>query len=306
MAATTWDPNNKAAGITLSGSNLVATAASGTNPGVFATRALSGPSYWQVTATTIASTMSIGIANRSWNNANSLLVGNDANSLGWLNNGTVRQNNATLATIATYVQGDVVEVAVNPQARLFWGRVNGGNWNNDVIANQNPVGNVGGIDFSGMAFGTLLPAFAASTTTGAGTAVFTSGFAHTAPTGYLSVDTSAAVSIAAEITGSGATHDGPARQDPVSIANQRTPWLGGYGSLSGSLNIAGNMKEAGVAVSGRRVLLFDRASGEKVGEVLTDGSGNFTMPALGRAKTIVVALDGTTYNAQVFDNVVPL
>ncbi len=294
MAATTWDTTAKAAGITLSGGNLIAT------------RALSGPSYWQVTCTTLASTMSIGFANRSWNNANSLLVGNDANSLGYLNNGTVRLNNATLATIATYGAGDAVEIAVNPQAKLFWGRVNGGNWNNDVIGNQNPVGNVGGIDYSAMPFGTLLPAFAASTTTGAGTAVFTSGFAHTPPTGYLSVDTNAALGIAAEITGSGATHDGPARQDPTSGTQQKVPWLSGYGSLAGTLNIAGNMKQLGVNISGKRVLVFDRANGEKIGEALTDGSGNFSIPAMGRAKTLVVALDDPTYNAAVFDEVIPL
>jgi hypothetical protein len=308
MTATTWDPNNKAAGITLTGGSLIATAASGTNPAVLATRSISGPSYWEVTCTTLALTMAIGIACGRLNTGNGLLIGNDAVSqgVGFLNNGTVRLNNATLATIQTYAAGNVIGIAYNPQARLIWFRNDAGNWNNDVIGNQNPVGNVGGIDVSAMVLGTLYPAFAASTTTGAGTANFTGAFANAAPTGYITLDTLAAGGRAAELNTAGNTHDGPVRQDPVAGYNQVGAWLGGYGPLSGSLHIAGNVKELGVNAASKRVLLFDGKNGEKIGEVLSDASGNFTMPALGRATTIVIALDPTTYDALVFDRVIPL
>lgn len=306
MAATTWDPNAKAAGITLSGSNLVATAASGTNPGVFATRALSGPSYWEITATAIASTMGVGVASRAWNDANSTLPGNDANnnSLGYLQDGTVRLNGATLATLATYAVGNVVRVAINPQARLAWFAVGAGGWNNDVIANQNPVGNVGGINISSMAWDTLLPVFGASTTTGAGTAAFSSaGWTFTAPSGFSSPDTCNAAGTAAGTT----TRDGPARQDPmVGPTKQGHAFLGGYGPLSGSAAVAGTVEQSSTAIA-KRVLLFDRVSAEKIGETVSNGgSGDYSIPALGRGKTIVIALDDPSYNALILDEVIPI
>jgi hypothetical protein len=304
MAATTWDSITKAAGITLSGGSLVATAASGTNPGCFATRTLTGPSYWEVASTVIASTMGIGFANRLWNDASGTLLGGDANGLAYRNDGTVRLNNVTLATIAAYVAGNSIGTAVNPQARLCWFRVGAGGWNNDVIGNQNPVGNVGGIDFSSMGFGTLLPAFGASTTTGAGTAIFTSGFANAAPSGYITVDTCGALGVAAELTSSAAQHDGPARQDPVTTHEQKSIYLGGYGPLAGTLNIAGVVQENSANVA-KRVLVFDR-NGEKIGEATSNAStGVYSIPGKGRSKVFVVALDDPTYNALLFDEVIP-
>jgi hypothetical protein len=202
--------------------------------------------------------------------------------------------------------------------------VDGGNWNNDVIGNQNPVGNVGGIDFSSMAFDTLLPVFGASTTTGAGTANFTGSFAHTAPTGYISVDTSSALGHAAELTSSTPPHDGPARQDPVTVNAQKTGFGTGAGGWYGiskntpstavkqwspaatATHVSGTITANGSPVS-TKVRAYDHNTGEFLGETLSSaGDGSFSIPALGRASVVVVAMDAPNYNAMVFDTVTPL
>jgi hypothetical protein len=40
---------------------------------------------------------------------------------------------------------DVIGVAVDVGAGLLWGRIGAGNWNNDILANQNPATGTGGV-----------------------------------------------------------------------------------------------------------------------------------------------------------------
>lgn len=189
MAATVWDTNLKSAsGMALSGGNLTATATAAASVG--ATRPCSGLVYFQVTiGVAIATSQQVGLVNRGFAFGTTLL-GNDssANSIGYHNNGTVRINNATVTTIQTFAANDVIDVAFNPIARLIWFRTNNGNWNNDIIGNQNPNGNVGGISTSSFG-GPMYPAWGAGATGNNATAVFTSGFTNTAPTGYITADT---------------------------------------------------------------------------------------------------------------------
>lgn len=193
MTATTFDTNLKSAsGMALSGGNLTATATAAASVG--ATRNCTGLTYFQVTiGSAIATSQQVGLVTRNFTFGTTLL-GNDTSnySVGYQSGGTVRINNAIAATIQTFAANAVIDVAYNPIAHLVWFRTNNGNWNNDVIGNQNPNGNVGGISTAAVT-GPLYPAWGAGATGNNATAIFTSGFTNTAPTGYITVDTLAFV-----------------------------------------------------------------------------------------------------------------
>jgi hypothetical protein len=316
MVATTWDPNAKSAGVTLSGGNLVASVGSGSS-NVAATRSITGPTYFEVSlGANLSGTASIGICNRGINFAAGTLLGADANGCGYRQSGAVVINGATVATIATYLATNSIGVAVDIQNRLIWFRVGAGNWNNDVIGNQNPVGSVGGISLSTMTLGSALPACGAtfSITADVFTAIFTSGFAQTAPTGYITIDTCAATATNSA-TPKGATYStvGPTTNNAVTTTiAARASWLGlgrNYQTFTpaGAIkSVSGQVQESGTPTAGKTVYLYDHNTGELLGTATSDGSGNFSIPALGRAKTFGVALDDPTYNALVYDAVVPV
>jgi hypothetical protein len=190
MTATTFDSNlMSASGMALSGGNLTATATAAASVG--AARACSGLTYFQVTlGSSIGTAQLVGLVNRSFAFGTTLLGADGANnSVGYKSSdGTVKINNATAATIQTSAANAVIDVAYNPSTQKIWFRTNNGNWNNDVIANQNPVGSVGGISTAAVR-GALYPAWGAAATGNNATAVFTSGFTNTPPTGYITVDT---------------------------------------------------------------------------------------------------------------------
>ena len=301
ITASTFDPNNKGASVTLSGSNLIATVSSGTGS-VRGTNRVSGLTYFEmVIGATLSGSARVGLCNPSF--VFTGLLGVDANGVGYDSGGTVKINNATVATIATYAAGNNIGVAVDPLRELIWFRVNGGNWNNDVIANQNPVGAVGGISISS-AGGNWNPAWGGSATSSA-TGVFASGsWTYAAPTGFSSPDSfgaSAVDGMVAKRT-TGFTQYGAAKAVTPSIS-QRVAVLGPL--WRGTKTISGQTQENGVAVSGKQVFLYDTKTGVRIGSAISDGSGNFSIPALGRTNVFAVCLD-PTYQAIVYDQVVPV
>jgi len=310
MAATTFDANNKTAAFTLSGGNLVATSSAIATAA--ATRALTGPTYFEVTATTLTGTLSIGFVNRAYNMASGTILGTDNNGLGFKSSGAVVLNNVTLSTIQTYVQGDVVCVAVDIANRLVWFRTNGGNWNNSGTAN--PATGVGGIDYSTMNLGALLPAVGCSITGAVLTGKFTSGFAQTAPSGFITADTCAATAKNSAVPGGASytTIGGGTNHAVTTSIAARASWLGlgrasrGFTPAAVPKYISGLVQESSTPVSGKNVYLYDHNTGELLGTAVSDGSGLFSIPSLGRTTTFVVALDSPTYNAVIFDNVTPV
>lgn len=84
----------------------------------------------------------VGVANRSVNLDHYL--GWDANGIGIYQNGEVYYNGGRIATgYPSYVQGDVIDLAINNSTGYMWYRVSGGYWNGDSAAN--PATGVGGI-----------------------------------------------------------------------------------------------------------------------------------------------------------------
>jgi hypothetical protein len=281
MAATTLDPGYKSTGMALSGSNLVGT--SSAQAGAGSTRTITGKSYFEAVITTLAGTPSVGLANQSnANYFNSTLLGADTHSLAYRSSGAVVVNAATLATIATFVQGDRIDCAVDVGSRLIWFRVNGGNWNNNAA--NNPATGVGGIDFSTMNIATCRAAIGASITGTVWTTKFTAPFTGAAPSGFSSLDT---------------------MQITVGQSTDQQRSVRSFSPAGTMTTVSGTTKESGVAVSGKKVYMYDRSTGDLIGCATSDGSGNWSINAVGRPAVLIVGSD-PAFNSVVYDNVVPL
>lgn len=313
-----WNHSDKSASISLFTPNSLSAAATGaTNPGVFATRKSTSPlTYWEIAATTLSSGFSIGIADLVWNPSNNNLLGSDTFGLGFRQDGTVKLNNVTLATIFTYAQTDTIRVAIRALDRLIFFDKNGANnWNN---TSADPTTGVGGISYLTAAIGSPLPAFSATvvTPTQLATAAFSSGsWAYSAPASFVSLDTTGAPPTSelgmkeifnAQVN-SGATcvcrwagrNYGQSNNDPKTAAR------GVYNGAS-QTSISGVVSEATVPVSGRVLRMYDHATGHFLGEYRSDPStGLYNIPAMGRTNVYVVGID-PGFPALVIDLLTPV
>jgi hypothetical protein len=96
---------------------------------------------------------------------------------------------SSVFSFGAFSSGDTTCVAVDLTNKLAWFRRNGGNWNNDVLANQNPATGTGGINFSGWG----IPYYWAFAGTGSNTENLVANFgatafAQTMPSGFISWD----------------------------------------------------------------------------------------------------------------------
>lgn len=300
MTATAWDANFKSAGIALTtfGGVLLDASITSGNSNVAATRPLSGKTYFEVKAQNKPTTVAVGLCNRAISMSSGTLLGGDANGLGFRDNGTVLLNNSTLTTIQSYANGDTVCVAVDPAGRLIWFRTNGGNWNNSGTAD--PATGAEGIDLSTMAFGTLYPACGgvfSATPNNEWLATFTSGFAQTPPSGFITIDTMQAVGRSGFKTPAGAWY-GISKNTPGTRTRFWSP-------AAAETDVSGVVTAAGSPIA-TRVRLYDQATGELLGETTSSAvDGSYSIPALGRAKVMAIAIDAP-FGAEIFDNITPL
>ena len=119
-----------------------------------------------------------------------------AGQVGWLAGGAMQvtgtaktgDNQKTLATIDTWTTGNSLCFAVDLDARLLWCRVNGGNWNGNVL--NNPATGVGGIDLTALLNGagnTLYwPGMSAGNTSAHELFTATGDFLQAVPVGFIS------------------------------------------------------------------------------------------------------------------------
>lgn len=181
---TTWNPSDKSVNITLSNGNLTASdGASGFNGVRGIASHSTGLYYYEIVVSASGNT---GLDLLGIGNASASLVdftGDNNNSIGYGGDGKIWLNggNPTGSPIQSYVVGDIIGVATDMTHIKMWFKnitqVSG--WNNDVIGNQNPATNTGGISFSTMAAG---PWFPQASLEGA-TSVMTANFGATAYTG---------------------------------------------------------------------------------------------------------------------------
>ena len=184
-----WNPATAESHLVISNNNLTGTesVAGGVYSGVLANKsASSGKFYWEITAVTISTPAAatfggVGNASAAVNN----YFGSTSNSIGWVGDGRVYINNINLGPIQTFAQGNTLCFALDLGNSKIWFRTNGGNWNNDVIANQNPATNTGGISLSTLNAGPYFALGEAEATNDVFTANFgATAFAQTAPAGF--------------------------------------------------------------------------------------------------------------------------
>ncbi len=146
MANTTFNPSDKSAGITLTGSNLIATNNNGSASGVRAVdRQVTGKFYWECTLNVVVSaSTAVGIVS-PYDALTASPSNAGLNTSGVIKNGNTYVNGVSAAiNIGALTNGSVVCVAVDCVARLVWYRLGAaGNWN--ASASNNPATGVGGI-----------------------------------------------------------------------------------------------------------------------------------------------------------------
>jgi hypothetical protein len=188
VANTTWNPSDKSASITLSGTNnLTATSTSSVLNGVRAIdKQITGKFYWEVTATTFGVNGGIGVASPNWTLANGLFGTAGPGTSCVANNGNIYVDGSTTGTsLGTIASGTVVCIAVDVGARLIWYRSGAaGNWNNSASAS--PATGAGGIAVNSLGDGiAAYPALTIGTLSNAVTANFgDSAFTGTVPSGF--------------------------------------------------------------------------------------------------------------------------
>jgi len=147
MANTTWNPSDKTAGVTLTGSNLIATASGASNAVRATDRQVTGKFYWEVTLTTASASYGVGYANQSATLSSVYSI--PTNAIIVYTSGSIWLNNVnTGITLGSLAAGGVVLcLAVDIANRLFWARIGAaGNWN--ANAAYSPATGYGGIDIS--------------------------------------------------------------------------------------------------------------------------------------------------------------
>jgi len=188
MANTTWSSADQV-NTTLTGSNLVATSASG-NAAVRATDSFTtGKYYWECTFTTAANTdTGVGIASEIAYlpnlGSNALLAAVIYKGFPVFVNGIQYVPTTNIGTIAA---GSVVGIACDFGAKLIWFRLGAaGSWNATSGTTNNPATGVGGVSFSAVP-GPFAPAASMWSTSDSVTANFgDTTFAGTAPSGFTS------------------------------------------------------------------------------------------------------------------------
>jgi hypothetical protein len=193
MAASTWSTTDKSASLTLTGSNLIATASAGNVSARGKDPKRTGKYYLEYTSTTTqGSTSLVGFAaaraplsasNAASSVGPSALVGN---LIGWDTFGTQVLNFNAGVTITT---GTVVCYAIDLDNALIWVRSGAaGNWNN--AAANNPATGVGGQSLQAVGLGQGIdcyPFVYLQTTGNSITANFGgSAFTGTVPAGFTS------------------------------------------------------------------------------------------------------------------------
>lgn len=276
------------------------------------TRWAIGPLYFEMLCNVKAGTTSVGLVNRQAT-FGAASLGATTSSIAYQSDGLVRCGNVTLATISPYTTNDRVCVAHNPSLNLIWFKVNGGSWNNNGLAN--PATGVGGIDISSWVADLAYPAVGFSVGGASFTAAFASAdFAYSPPSGYYSISEDAATVVTV-------AHNSDSMLCPFSEPFYPTDWVANGDSAedyhSNSISypagpiklIAGEVRENDVGVEGRLVRMYNRRTGEFVGEARTNALGEFIIPAQDpNLPHFVVAFDddmSPDYNAKVYDNVLP-
>jgi hypothetical protein len=292
--------------MSLTTGNLVATCTSA-NGFSLSSRVLSSSKiYFEFTPQVLAGTASVGII--CWGGNTGQLVGYDNYGIGYRNTGAVVLNGTVLKTLATYAVGNTIGVAINLGLRLIWFTLDGVTWNNDVNANQNPVGNVGGISYSSANVATAYAGFSLNTTNDRLSAAFTAGTTtYTPPTGYTSPDVSTISATKADPVVNTGSQMQPLQLPLGGVA--QSPYQEDCSALfipgGPILHVSGIVTENGQPVQ-RTIRGYNSATGKLVSTTTSNPlTGVFVLPANSAPALDVVAKDDPNFQAQIFNGVIP-
>jgi hypothetical protein len=186
----TLDPANTSSKLTLSGSNLIATANTTNSTDGNVSRATtshsSGRYYAELKATsTSGSAVAFGIINGTQAIQNHWLGESGNNSIGCFSSGSIFLNGSSQPTNCTAVaSSDVIGMAVDIDHKKIWWRKNGGQWNNNASAD--PALNISGLDVSAIS-GPYFPAVEVDVLNKVATVnLGGTPYTYTPPTGFVS------------------------------------------------------------------------------------------------------------------------
>jgi|LakMenEpi03Aug12_release.lakeMendotaPanAssembly.Ray.scaffolds.fasta_scaffold311511_2 hypothetical protein len=182
------DPNLKGSNITLSNSDTTAFQPFATIQSVLTLSPLDGPSImFSVKCTSGTGLSYIGIGNDGTKTTNPL--GNNTASIGFSSDGNFWYANAiqfaglgTSSGTPTWVNGDIIDMAISPGSDMCWIRVNGGNWNNSPTAN--PEIGEGGLSLFGLCGDVYLPAYPGLSPAQSGVMTIESNSKYSVPNGF--------------------------------------------------------------------------------------------------------------------------
>jgi hypothetical protein len=141
------DPSRKAIDINLSNSNQTASQQFGYVESVLGTRIIESSdrvmfsvlvSLANPGANPNSHFIGIGTTGMNYNGVvpdrYSAYPGNDNQSIGYCSNGTIFYNGTPYGELASWGNGDIVDICIDNNVNGMWVRVNGGNWNDDINA----------------------------------------------------------------------------------------------------------------------------------------------------------------------------
>jgi hypothetical protein len=316
LVTTTFDPNNRGSAINLSNGYLTANVTSGTGS-IFATRPCPGLTYFEIaTQSGLSGTPRVGIRqfwqipsfNTDYNSTNNNL-GADIYSIGYDSGGSVYVNGSSIATLASWTPGNTICVAINTIYQLIWFNVNGGNWNNS--GNANVVGHTGGININSsvLSGSSYFPAVGAAANASFNGNFTSNSWTYTAPSGFNAISN---VTVVARQSGN--TNIWAHTKTVANVTQRCTQVPYKSGTIAFTAGNAGSPLAANVSVSGTvqqvstpialMVRVYDQHTGELLESNVSTG-GNFYALAHGRSNVFIVALDPTSYRAQIYDQVTP-
>jgi hypothetical protein len=185
---TTWGVSDFRDSVTYS-ADLLTTASASTFIIQRCTNAIgsSDKKYFELVLPVVSVAADTGVGVATGNQDMSQFLGQSNEGIAMYGSGMVYRNNVLLTTYGTFAATSNVSIAVDRPNNKIWWRVNGGNWNNDVIGNQNPATNTGGQDISAVA-GNLFPAFHVEHAGDSCTGKFASGsWTYAAPSGFTEI-----------------------------------------------------------------------------------------------------------------------
>ena len=193
-----WNPSQICSNVVLSGANLIGTMTTNSpsdSPMYAVESVTTGRFYWEITLAGAIATIAAGIGNILSSTGQGQYLGDGSNTIGWFGGGSVDSGASGIATWATFASGNTLCFAMDLVSGKLWGRVGAaGNWNNDVIANQNPaVGSqVGGVAIpSSVTANAVVPAVSVETLSDTATGKFASAsWIGTPPLGFGPFDAS--------------------------------------------------------------------------------------------------------------------